>query len=314
MSAESVIILDIQRMSGEDGPGLRTTAFFKGCPLSCKWCHNPESIAFRGEVLFHPERCMGCRSCAEVCPEKAVSADSGGIAIDRKNCKGCFSCCEACPTGAMEPKGKPYTPEALFRELIKDRAYFGADGGVTVSGGEALMQNGCVSVLRLLCEAGIGTAVDTCGLLPPGRLEEALSYTGILLFDVKIADTKDHLRHTGAENAAILENLRIAGEWAKRGGRLWVRTPVIPGATDSGENIAAIGALLRDIPCIERWELCAFNNLCRSKYESLGLKWDYEEAGLVSKEKMEKLLAIARESGACSNTRATGATKQEDAK
>lgn len=314
MKAELVSILDIQRMSSEDGPGLRTTAFFKGCPLSCKWCHNPESISFRSEVLFHASRCMGCGSCIEACPQKAVSENSGSIAIDRKNCKGCFSCCDACPTGAKEGKGKHYTPEALCCELCKDRAYFGTDGGVTVSGGEALMQPGCVEVLKLLREAGVGTAVDTCGLLPSGRLEAALPFTDILLFDVKIADSGEHLRYTGSENSAILDNLRIAGDWARGGGRLWIRTPVIPGATDSEANIAAIGALLKGVPCIERWELCSFNNLCAAKYRSLGLRWEYEGVKPLAKKQMENLLDIARAARSCEDTRATGAAEQEEGK
>ncbi len=133
-------LLDIQRMSSEDGPGLRTTAFLKGCTLACAWCHNPESIASKGEVLWHVSRCMGCASCVAICPEQGIRQEAKGLTIERTRCRACFSCVAACPTGAVEAKGKPIEVEELARELLKDRAYFGEDGGITISGGEALHQ------------------------------------------------------------------------------------------------------------------------------------------------------------------------------
>ena len=309
---ESICLLDIQRMSSEDGPGLRATAFLKGCPISCSWCHNPESIRFEREVLWHQTRCMGCGDCARACGQNGIGIDKDGVFLDRARCVGCFACADACPTGALEGKGTMVSPAELCRELLKDRAYFGEDGGVTLSGGEALAQPGTLELLRLLKEAGAGTAVDTCGMLPAGRLQEALQFIDILLYDIKLADPGAHRRHTGADNARILENLRVAGVWAEHGGRLWIRTPIIPGATDSEHNIMDIGALLSGIPNIERWELCAFNNLCANKYESLNRTWTYDGVGLIEQGRMDLLLSAAIESGGCRDIRATGATKKEE--
>ena len=303
-------VLDIQRMSSEDGPGLRTTVFLKGCPLRCAWCHNPESIAFQNQVVWNGARCMGCGSCVAACPHGNIALAGDGLHLRRENCAGCYACCDACPTGALEGKGTDWQPQALCRELLKDAAYFGADGGVTLSGGEALAQEESIRLLELLKAEGVSVAVDTCGQLPEERLRAALSLCDILLFDVKIADNGAHKAYTGHGNGKILANLARAGEWAERGGRLWIRTPVIPGATDSLENITAIGKLLCSVPAIERWELCAFNNLCESKYRSLEREWEFCHTPLVSKEAMAALLQAARETGACADTRATGALRE----
>ncbi|MDR0530917.1 MAG: glycyl-radical enzyme activating protein [Oscillospiraceae bacterium] len=307
----TVTILDIQRMSSEDGPGLRTTVFLKGCPLACRWCHNPESIALQGQVLWHPARCIGCKSCPAACPRMGLHFGEDGVTIERPRCLGCFACCEACPTGALEPKGRAWDCGKLCRELLKDRAYFGPEGGVTISGGEALMQEGTVELLRLLKEQGAQTALDTCGLVPEDRLSRALEHTDLVLYDVKIADSAAHKEWTGVGNEKILENLRRAADWAAAGGRLWVRTPMIPGATDTEENITAIGAILAALPkgAIERWELCAFNNLCASKYESLGQRWEFAAAPLMARERMEALAAVAQATNACEDTRWTGAVR-----
>ncbi|MCL2300690.1 MAG: glycyl-radical enzyme activating protein [Firmicutes bacterium] len=287
-------VLDIQRMSSEDGPGLRTTVFLKGCPLHCRWCHNPESISPKGEVLWHAARCIACGGC-------------GGAGPNRT-----FEAAEACPTGALEAKGTPWDIHKLCRELLKDRAYWGAQGGVTLSGGEPLMQEASLELLRLLKEQGAHTAIDTCGLTSEARLRSALKHCGMVLYDLKLAYSARHMEWTGAGNEEILRNLQIAANWAQSGaGRLWVRTPVIPGATDSGENIRGIGDILRPYGnAIERWELCAFNNLCGSKYRSLGRAWEFDGVPLMDRARMDALLDIAQSTGACADIRWTGAAKE----
>ena len=304
--------LDIQRMSSEDGPGLRTTIFFKGCSLACAWCHNPESIAKKFQVHWLSNRCIGCGSCEGVCPNSALSRCEDGVHIDRRLCAGCCNCVSACPALALECKGVDAEPEALCHELVKDRAYFGRDGGVTLSGGEALLQEGAVELLRLLKAEGIQTAVDTCGMVFAEQLDAALPYTDLLLYDLKLLDDAEHQRWTGRSNALILRNLGTAALWAKGSGRLWVRTPIIPGATDSEANIRAIGERIAAIGGAERWELCAFNNLCIDKYRRLDIDWAFRETPLVSKRTMEQLLAVARSTRACEDIRATGALNQEE--
>lgn len=306
----SIRYLNIQRMSTSDGPGLRTTIFLKGCSLACQWCHSPESILRKRQILWHPGRCLGCQSCIAACAQGALAFRDGGLCIDRRRCEGCFACVDACPACAIEGLGLDATPEALALELIKDRAYFGSEGGVTLSGGEALLQDDALTLLRLLKESGVSTAVDTCGMLFPEQLERALSYTDVVIYDLKLMDDAAHRRHTGQSNAMILKNLGMAARWAKGAGRLWVRTPIIPGATDTPENIRAIGERIAAIGSVERWELCAFHNLCADKYRRLGLSWPYADAPLIARGRMEALLVVAQSTRACPDIRGVGSVSE----
>ncbi len=305
-------LLDIQRMSSEDGPGLRVTAFLKGCSLACKWCHNPESISPRGEVEWMATRCLGCRTCESNCIPGSLKLTEQGMEINRKTCTGCFMCADLCPSGAMVLKGNKIDEKTLCKELLKDRAYFDKEGGVTVSGGEPLLQAGVVDLLRDLKNEGVSTAVDTCGLVSSEVLAKALEVTDIVLFDMKMIDSEDHIKWTGRGNEEIINNFKLVNIWANKTGRLWVRTPVIPGATDSEENITAIGNFLGNFDGVERWELCAFNNLCRDKYKRYGIDWMFQDSELMTEEKMEQLLACAKSTNACGNIRYTGALRQEE--
>ena len=290
-------ILDIQRMSTEDGPGLRTTVFCKGCPLQCSWCHNPESLSPKSHVEWLGVRCIGCRTCEQVCPQKGIRLDETGVHTSER-CTACGACTSACPTGALEMKGADYTVEALFDVLMKDKAYWGEDGGVTLSGGEVTLQwKDALALLTLLKEKGVNTAVDTCGFTQWETLEKLLPVTDVFLYDLKLFDAAAHRRFTGQSNERILGNFeRLTEACEKTGKRIWVRTPIIPGATDTDENIRGLAGIVRDR--VEKWELCAFNNLCRDKYERLGLTWDFKDAKLMQKARMEELAALAVGSGA----------------
>jgi len=297
-------ILEIQRMSTEDGPGIRTTVFFKGCSLKCTWCHNPESISARPQIHWIGNRCIGCKTCLEVCPEGALSFARDGHTIDRSKCTGCGICAEECPSTALELLGQPWHLEDLYSEVVKDQTYFEkSGGGVTLGGGEPTLQfDFCTSFLKLLKENDIHTAVDTCGMCSQQALGNILPYADLLLYDIKEISSQKHLQFTGSDNHRILENLMVIRECMQSEGypkELWVRTPVIPGATASAENIRGIGQFMADNldGSVSRWELCAFNNLCRDKYLRLDLDWEFKESELLSQLFMEKMAAVARNSG-----------------
>ncbi len=305
-------ILNYQRMSTEDGPGLRTTLFVKGCPLRCAWCHNPESIDLSSSVEWIKVRCICCQSCKSSCPNGAVTVETEGIKIDAEKCARCFKCVEACPTGALERRGEEAAIEAVFAELIKDKAYFGAQGGVTLSGGEIMLQSReAAELLKMLKNAGISTAIDTSGFCKREDIERVLPYTDLVLYDLKLADSARHEKWTEVPNERILENFEYLAEIRRTRPNLglWVRTPIIPGATDDEENIRALARIVRDR--VDRWELCAFNNLCRDKYERIYRDWEFKQEGLITREHMQRLVEAALDEGA-KNVICTGKTRLEE--
>lgn len=306
-------ILDIQRMSTEDGPGLRTTVFFKGCSLACQWCHNPESIKFGPQIQWQKQRCIGCKTCVSLCPRQALDFTPEGVKILREQCAACKTCVEACPAAAMECKGEEMDTRRLLEILLRDKEYFGGEGGVTLSGGEAILQPAAVELLQLLYASGINTALDTAGHVATDTLLAALPYCNILLYDVKLADNNEHKRFTGQGNELILKNLKAVAEYKRNHPlRLWIRTPIIPGATDTIVNLTAIGEFLREIDGIERHELCAFNNLCRDKYQRLDLDWPFAETELVTAAHIQALCQACKEASGLQETYYTGALRREE--
>lgn len=317
---DRALILHLQRLSTEDGPGIRTTVFFKGCPLQCKWCHNPESISPKPQVHWLETRCIGCGLCTTVCIEGCLKKNGSKISRDRSKCTVCGKCAMKCPAGAQELLGREITLPELLAELVKDRVYYEkSGGGVTLSGGEPLLQVHFVfNLLKALKQEGIHTAIDTCGLCPASALEKVLPLTDMVLFDIKEIDPVWHRELTGQDNRRILENLLLLRDYiqAHPGITLWIRTPLVPGATASRKTIESIGGYLHSnlAGVIQRWELCAFNNLCRDKYDRLGLEWEYAGTPLISKEELEEFERIARQSGPDpALVFATGATRVETA-
>lgn len=297
-------VLEIQRMSTEDGPGIRTTVFMKGCPLSCTWCHNPESISPKPQIQWIGVRCIGCGACVKACPKKALEASERGITITRDICIGCGLCADICPSTALELMGKKWEVAGLFDEIVKDRAYFeNSSGGVTVSGGEGTLQTMFVgALLRKLKASGIHTAIDTCGLFSEAVYEEIFPFADLVLFDLKESDTELHKKFTGSGNEKILYNLSRTAEFIKTHlypREMWIRTPVIPGTTARSENIKAIGRFISGLTpgVVTRWDLCAFNNLCADKYTRLEKKWEFENTPLLEESFMEDLAETARKSG-----------------
>ncbi len=297
-------IFEIQRMSTEDGPGIRTTVFFKGCSLKCVWCHNPESISPRMQLQWIASRCIACRTCIADCPEKALALSPEGMRVDRAVCNGCGLCAHVCPSTAMEMIGKDWSLNDLLHEVLKDSAYFQqSGGGITVSGGEPGLQARFVATfLKRLREQGVHTALDTCGMVPREALDLLLPYSAMVLYDIKEIDPEKHAAYTGHSNQAILRNLMYTGEFMRSHiypRDLWIRTPIIPNATAEKENILGIGRFIAEHlnGVVQRWDLCAFNNLCRDKYLRLDRDWSYNENGLLESSRMIDLFETARSSG-----------------
>lgn len=293
-------VFDIYRGTTHDGPGMRTTLFMKGCPLSCKWCHNPEGMSFSNGVTYMKEKCLGCRMCSMIAGKDVVVIKEGRpeFVADYKSVP--ETCAQNCPAGALKMEAKTYTVNELFREAIKDRDFFDSfGGGVTISGGEPTAQSEFVcEVFKKLKKENIHTALDTSGYVKWEILEKLLPYVDLVLFDLKIADNRKHQELTGVENKLILENLHRLTEYRNQHcakPSIWIRTPLIPGDTAIEENILAIGKILKEVGTenIERWELCAFNNTCSKKYQKDGKPWPYQGVPLMTDEEAAAMVTAA---------------------
>lgn len=248
-----MFISDIQRFCMHDGPGVRTTVFFKGCPLRCEWCHNPETQDCQKEFLFYKEKCIGCGFCK---------------ACDKETCTVCGECAKSCPTGAREVVGREYTAQEVYDQIQKDVAFYGEKGGVTFSGGECMMQiEPLTEILKTCKENGIHTAVDTSGCVPFDSFEKVLQYTDLFLYDVKLFDSEKHKKYTGADNEQILSNLK---KLFKVGAKIWIRIPIVPSVNDSIEELKKIKAFLDECGSYERIELLPYHPMGESKSRALG--------------------------------------------
>jgi len=266
------IVFNVQRYSIHDGPGIRTTVFFKGCPMGCEWCHNPESRAETPELSLLPSRCVACGACVEACPHAAVVQRNGTIETDRSHCTACGACAEVCPSGARSLLGSRMSAEQLLAEVDRDRVFYEeSDGGVTFSGGEPLAQaEFLLECLGACKQRGLHTAVDTAGYAPAETLWRVARLTDLFLYDLKLMDDARHREHLGVSNTLILDNLRGLCE---RGFPTWLRLPLIPGINDDEPNLAAtadfVGALKGPPPV----HLLPYHRIGSTKYEQLGLRY-----------------------------------------
>lgn len=263
-------ISNIQQFSLDDGPGIRTTVFFRGCNLRCAWCHNPECIPFKTVLRYNNSVCIGCGLCAAACPNGCHVIDENGHTVDRSSCTGCGNCVSHCPAGALELNGRGYTEDELFERVTADAEFFqSSGGGVTFSGGEPVLQNIFLTgILKRCREAGIHTAVDTAGNVLWDMFENVLPYTSLFLYDVKFVTPQRQLEATGVDNEKILKNLQ---KLCKRGANIWVRVPLIPDFHDLDE-IKKIADFLKALP-LERIELVPYHRYGVGKYASLGIPY-----------------------------------------
>ena len=266
---EKGIIFSIKRYSIHDGPGIRTTIFFKGCPITCLWCHNPEGISPGYELCFWGDQCLDCGSCIKACPEDAVIRKEGMISMDDLLCRRCGACVQACPTGAMEIIGEEMSVSGVMQEIEKDTIFYDeSGGGATFSGGEPLLQpEFLISLLRDCKAKGIHTAVDTCGFVETDILVRVSRFVDLFLYDIKVMDEEKHKKVTGVSNQRILSNLK---ELSHIGAMITVRIPVIPGFNDDDENMKRTGQFISSLKNIKQVDLLPFHSLCIDKYSRLG--------------------------------------------
>lgn len=270
------IIFDIERNSFVDGPGIRTTVFFKGCNLKCAWCHNPESQSPARQMMFYKDKCSGCGKCREICPTP-------------DNCTLCGKCTFYCPKDARKVCGKEYTVNEVLAEVLKDKSYYdNSGGGVTFSGGECMLQvDFLIGILKACKEKGIHTAVDTAGHVSFEVFEKVLPFTDLFLYDLKVWDREKHRKYVGVGNEQILRNLE---KLLQRGARVWVRIPVIPGVNDSVAEMEHIRNFLQKAGKAEKVELLPYHAMGEHKYGALGRKAEIFE--VPDGAKMERLRKV----------------------
>lgn len=289
------LIFLIQSYSTSDGPGFRTTVFTKGCPLRCEWCQNPESWHSYPELMTHDDLCLACGKCVEICPEQAITLNTGsGRKIDRDRCSRCFDCVEVCPARALTTVGEYMSVDQVMTEIEKDELFMvRSGGGVTVSGGEPLLQAPfLIELLKACKERGLHTALDTCGHAPWTVLEKVLQYVDLVLYDIKHMDPRTHLEATGTDNSLALANLRKI----PKGIEVWLRIPLIPGFNDSASDLEQIIMLSREISA-KKISILPYHKYGDGKYHNLGMEIPLSEINTFSREKLEEIKAYLEKSG-----------------
>ena len=288
------LIFNIQRFSIHDGPGIRTTVFFKGCPLRCRWCSNPESWHNYLEIVTNDLKCTRCGKCQQVCPTEAITVDRRGRRINRSKCNSCLECAEVCPTGAIAVTGSYMTLEQVIDEVGRDKLFYeNSGGGVTLSGGESLMQWEFAIELLKQCKArDFHTALDTCGYASWDVLDKVLDYTDLALYDIKHMDPEQHRRGTGKGNRLILENARKTAAKV----RTWIRVPLIPGYNSSEENLRKTASFASEIGA-EKVSLLPYHIWGEAKWARLGRRYTMKESPSTSDEFVAECQRIVEDVG-----------------
>jgi len=290
------LVLNIMRFSIHDGPGIRTTLFLKGCPLRCWWCHNPESQSAHPEVIYFDDRCIRCGDCTRACPHAALHLN-GHVVQNPDLCQQCGKCADACAVTARQLAGRWMSVPEVMKEILKDQIFFDeSGGGITVSGGEPLMQPAFVEALLAECKARrIRTALDTCGWADSEVLCRVSEYVDLFLYDLKLMDCERHRHFTGVPNDLILRNLRLLAE---RGSAVIVRIPVIPEINDDTTNIDAVCDFLSPLS-LRKIDLLPYHRIGTDKYRRLHLCNQMEGVSPPNAEQMEKVAARLKGAGFC---------------
>ena len=297
---EKGIIFDIQKAALHDGPGIRTVVFLKGCPLRCRWCCNPESLALNPEIAYDVEKCQQCHNCVQACDDNALSVQKGKLVVDYDNCTVCGKCIPECPTDALKIFGYETDVETIIREVLKDRNYYeNSGGGLTLSGGDPLVQfDFALALLKRAKAEGLNTCLETEGFGEREKFEQLLPVVEHFLFDYKITDDELHRRFTGVSNESILENLDFLVE---NNADIGLRCIIVPGINDTESHFRAITQLSQKYKAIRQIEIMAYHDYGRNKYKMLGRSYPLNIEA-VSKETATQWLKQLQKMG-CRNVR-----------
>ncbi len=290
-------IFDIKRYSIHDGPGIRTTFFLKGCALRCLWCHNPESVDPRPEIMHWPGRCVRCHACSQACPLGAISEDgAGAVVIDRSRCDLCGQCAEACLYDAVQIVGREMTVAEVVAEAERDRVFYEqSGGGVTLSGGDPIVQADFAEAVLGACRSrGLRTALDTAGMTPSVVLDRLAPKADLVLYDLKCMEEARHRAFTGASNASILDNLK---RLAAAGTEVWVRIPLVGGVNDDEDNIRRTIALLLSLKAIRRVGLLPYHSGGLEKARRIGKESQFRKFESPSEERIAGIETAFRDAG-----------------
>lgn len=296
-------VFDIQHFCLDDGPGIRTTVFLKGCPLRCIWCHNAEGLNRKKQLSFSAKNCRLCGKCAEICPQSCHRIECEKLpesgeaewvhAIDREKCKACGACEEICPAEALRIYGKEMSSVEVLEDVEKDRLFYEtSEGGMTLSGGEPLCQSAfAVELLMLAKQRGIHTCVETSGYCPAEVMQEAAVYTDLFLFDIKETDSVLHKEFTGVDSEQIRKNLRLL---AKLGKNVILRCPVIPGCNDREAHFISVAQLADSLGNVSEIHLEPYHPFGLDKYEKFGLEASYKNAAFMEEQEIQKWLEFVK--------------------